>query len=266
MIYLNTQFRQSFVLLVLFAAFANLAFGQDTRRSAVSGSKNISARPEAAAVPVIFDGQNITCADLNASTDIRFAHITQNYELKLNFSDPNGSFAFTTGSGSFVEGPENGTRSVTVSSGSATVYSWSSQISITAVNVKIGNTSYVYPYAPSATSDSNLATGDHRGISHMTFCFGNAIAPTAGEGSVSGRVVDSSGVGIASATMTVVNAATGETTSVRTNASGYYTVGDLRVGELYMLHIAHKRYKFAEQERVVTLNDSLADIDFTANP
>ena len=89
---------------------------------------------------------------------------------------------------------------------------------------------------------------------------------SAGDGSISGRVVSSYGMGIANARMTVINGATGETTTALTNPFGYYTVDNLKVGELYLLQVAHKRYSFAEQSKTFTLNDSIADVDFVANP
>lgn len=264
--YFNVDFGRTIVVLVLFATFTNLAFGQKADALQFATSKTGAAQPEAFVAPVVFAGQNINCADLNASTDTRFSHIIDDFELKLDFSDPNGSFPFTTGAGRFVVGPQDGTKSLTVSSGSATVFSWSSQIVITAVNVKVGNTSYVYPYAPFFTRDTNLATGDNHGISHLTFCFGTAINPSAGDGSISGRVVTSYGTGISKASMTVVNAATGEASTAMTNPFGYYTIDNLKVGEFYLLYVVHKRYAFAEESRAISLNDSIADIDFVANP
>ncbi len=66
--------------------------------------------------------------------------------------------------------------------------------------------------------------------------------------------------------MTVINGATGETTTALTNPFGYYTIDNLQVGEFYLLQVAHKRYSFAEQSKTLTLNDSIADVDFIANP
>ncbi|MEO7674179.1 MAG: carboxypeptidase-like regulatory domain-containing protein [Pyrinomonadaceae bacterium] len=88
--------------------------------------------------------------------------------------------------------------------------------------------------------------------------------PTAADGSISGRVVDAFGDSVAKATVTLVNAATGETNAVRTDSFGHYVIRDLAAGGLYFLRVSHKRFVFTET-RTVTLNDNLADIDFVAN-
>lgn len=100
----------------------------------------------------------------------------------------------------------------------------------------------------------------------MLFCFGLPGNPTAGDGSITGRVVSAEGVGIRNARITVVHAVTGETVTALTNAFGYYSVGNLPVAELYVMTISHKRYTFAEKSRTLTLNDSFSLIDFVANP
>lgn len=262
----NTKIGPFIVLLVLTAAFSSLAFGQRSSKATVDTQLSL-AQPQASVAPVVFDHANINCADLNASGDARFAHIVTDFELKLNFSDPQGTFPFTNGSGRVVVGPQTPSRSLTISSGSATVFSWSSQIAITAINVKVGNTSYVYPYSPSASADTNLATGDHRGISHVTFCFGDPDGgTTAGDGAIGGRVVNSNGKGISNARLTLVNAATGETSMSMTNAFGFYVIENLGVGEFYVVQVSHKRHTFAESSKALTLSDSITDVDFVANP
>lgn len=259
--------------LLIIVAIAGSSFGQKLagELSSTRTVKNPVSAPTAAVAPVVFDGENIDCADLNnlhvnGQGDIRFSHILTNFELKLNFGDPNGSFPFTTGGGRIVVGPQDATKSVTIASGGATVSSWSSQLPITAINVKVGNTSYVYPYKPFRFSDTDLATGDNRGISHVTFCFGDPANPTAADGSISGRVVDANGRGIAKAQMVLINGATGEARIALTNPFGFYTIGNLDVNELYVLNVSHKTFRFAETQRTLTLAESLADVDFVADP
>jgi len=197
---------------------------------------------------------NPNCATLNGlhangSGDIRFSHIITDNELKLDFSDPNGSFPFTNAGGTHpreVVGPTSATHSVTISSGNAQINSWSSTIQITAVILKLGSDAYVYPYKPFATSDTDLDPSDvfpeaTLGLSHVTFCFGDPTGPTAGDGSISGRVIDASGIGIAKAQMVLVNGATGETKITMTSPFGYYTFAELDVNELYVLNVNHKR-------------------------
>lgn len=260
-----TNFRLSLALLLLVVASSNLVFGQSVRNRDGSDTKSGLAQPEAAVVSITFSGL-VDCADLNASTNSAFAHIIDNYELKLDFGTPNGSYAFAPAPGVSITGPQYPTRFLTVSSSGSTVHSWNSQVLITAVILKVGNQSVVYPYNPFATRDVDLITGIQQSISHLAFCYADSTAPTAGDGSISGRVVDSAGNGISRAQVSVVDAATGEATAVRTNSFGNYTIGNLAVGELYLLRVSDKRYVFAEDTRTLTLNDSLADVDFVANP
>ena len=87
---------------------------------------------------------------------------------------------------------------------------------------------------------------------------------TAADASITGRVVDANGAGISSARLTLVNAATGETKFAVTSLFGYYSFAEVEVGQLYMLNVAHRRYRFAETQRVVSLVDSMTDVDFVA--
>ena len=90
--------------------------------------------------------------------------------------------------------------------------------------------------------------------------------PTAAVGSISGRVTDSYGNGIAGARVMAVNGSLGLTNAVRSNSSGYYSFNDLPVAEFYLLTVEHKSYSFAESTRTFTLSEDLVGLDFTANP
>ncbi len=89
---------------------------------------------------------------------------------------------------------------------------------------------------------------------------------TAAPVSVSGRVVDWSGRGISGARINVVNPSNGSINSVLTNGFGYYTVDNLPAGEFYVVTVAHKRYTFTDDTRALSVNDDVANMDFTANP
>ncbi len=258
------SFRFYLTLLTLVAAFSNLTLGQSSQVE-VSDTKPGLAQPEASVVSITFNGL-IDCADLNASTNTAFSHIIDNYELKLDFGEPNGSFAFAPAPGVSIIGPQYPSRFLTVSSSGSTVHSWSSQILITAVIMKVGNQSVVYPYKPFASRDVDLITGVQQSISHLAFCYADSIAPTAGDGSISGRVTTSFGRAISGARLTLVDAASGETATALTNSFGYYTVDNVQVGRFYILNVAHKRYRFASPSQTISLMDSLTGIDFVANP
>ena len=242
-------------------------------------SKVDSPAPEASVTPIAFDGQNITCANLNAIPDSQyggaFTRIVDNDSLKLDFNSPNGMFQFrsyTSPQGQVVLTGNQPTpiRSVNISSSGSSVFSFSSQVQILAVNVKVGNTSYIYSYAypssPITYSDINLITGDHRGISHITFCYGLSVAPSAAPASLSGRVVDSNGRGIGGSSVSILDPESGARMSARSNPFGYYTFSSIPAGQLYIISISDKRYTFANDTRSLTLNEDLADMDFIANP
>lgn len=90
------------------------------------------------------------------------------------------------------------------------------------------------------------------------------LEPSAAPASISGRVSDPFGNGVAYARVDVLNASTGEVRAALTNGFGYYTVEGLNVGEFYMVTVSSKRYSFPSQ--FVSLDDNVAGLDFTANP
>lgn len=283
--YTHTRIGRSAVALLVIAAFAVSSFGQKLvgSGSIIRDVKNVVSAPNALVAPIKFPGPgpsgNPSCADLNAiqiptSPPGPFSHIISDNELKLDFSDPNGTFPFTNNPAPFpriVVGPQSATQSVTISSGSSQITSWSSTLQITAVIMKLGPDAYVYPYKPFKNSDTNLRPADvfpeaTQGLSHVTFCFGDPTTPTAGEGSISGRVVDANGMGISKAQLVLINGATGEARITMTSPFGYYTFMGLDVDELYVLNVSHKRYSFEETQRTITLLDNLTDVNFIASP
>lgn len=273
------HFGRYFVCLTLLAVFGTAIFGQKVEGGNDSNKKTkILAEsvfvPSASVDPVIFDNSNSDCEDLdflhmNGVGDVRFSHIITNWELKLDFTNPNGTFPFTTGGGRVVTGPQDATRSVTVTSSSSpsTVSSWSANLPITAVIVKVGTTTYAYPYKPFKFFDTLLATGDPLPIRYVSFCFAEPTGPTAGEISITGRVVDSNGHGLARAQMVLFNGVTGESKAATTSSFGYYTFDGLDANNLYVLSVSHKRFSFSENQRAVTPNGSnVSNVNFVALP
>lgn len=248
-------------IFVVLASLANFGLAQSPRNS---DSKLSAVRPEASVVSVTFSGI-VTCADLNGLNASPFTHIVSDFEFKLDFGTPNGTFPFSAGPGREITGPQYPSRSITVFSSGSTVSSFSSQVPITAVILKIGHNSVVYPYAPFTTGDTNLVTGIQQSISHISFCYAEPTNPTAGDGSVSGRVLRSNGAGIANARITLIDPATGEARVTVTSPFGYYSLTDLEVGKFYSLYVAHKRYTFAVSSQALSLGDSIADVNFVAN-
>lgn len=260
---ISIRFRTLLLGFIIAATATQLIDGQI--RKGVLKKVDVPITPviEAAVSPVVIEG-NVMCSDLNASTDPRFAYITSDNELKLNLGDPNGNYEFVNGTNTVVVGPEHPGKFVTIASGNATVSSWSSDIAISAVVVKVGSTSYVYPYDPSVSSDTNLATGDNRGISHVSFCYQFPI--TAAHTTISGRALNAYGRGISGARIQVLDLASGQTTYALTNSFGYYTAFNLEVGRSYILSASSKSYTFYESSKMVSLLDATEDVNFIANP
>ena len=89
------------------------------------------------------------------------------------------------------------------------------------------------------------------------------LPPSAAGVSVAGRVLTLGGQGIANATVTL-NEVDGTVHYVRTGSYGYFEFPDLAAGQTVIVSVRSKRGAFNPQ--VVSLNDSIADLDFVALP
>ena len=92
-----------------------------------------------------------------------------------------------------------------------------------------------------------------------------ALAPTAAGVSISGRVLDATGRGIALARLSLTDSS-GNTRTALSNPFGYYSFEDVEVGQHYVLSIGHKRYVFDPSVRVINVVDEILDLDFIASP
>jgi hypothetical protein len=99
--------------------------------------------------------------------------------------------------------------------------------------------------------------------SYSDWTAGEPLAPTAGNASVSGRVVDADGRAVSGAQVAMQNQQ-GNVIRALTNPFGYYRFESVPVGQTYLVTVQHKRFEF--QPRTINLNDDLADLDFTAEP
>lgn len=90
--------------------------------------------------------------------------------------------------------------------------------------------------------------------------------PTAAEVSIAGRVTTAAGAGIRNARVVVTGNTLVEPRVAQTGSFGYYTVEGLRAGETYVVTINSRRFTFQVPSRAVTLNNSVSDVDFTADP
>ena len=85
---------------------------------------------------------------------------------------------------------------------------------------------------------------------------------TAGEVTINGRVLDSKGRGLSYVRVLLTGGNLTEPKYATTNNFGYYSFAELDAGETYVVSAISKRYNFREPSKVVSLNQSLTDIDF----
>lgn len=86
-------------------------------------------------------------------------------------------------------------------------------------------------------------------------------SPSAATVTVRGRVLSSENRGVSGALVYLTDQ-NGTTRTARTNAFGYYRFHDVGAGAIYVFNVWSKRYTF--QPQVVTLNEEIENLDFTA--
>lgn len=89
----------------------------------------------------------------------------------------------------------------------------------------------------------------------------NQPAPIEVNASISGRVTDELGLGLAKVSVTI-DLPNGESRQVQTSTFGYYQVDGLPVGYAYTVRVWSKRYTFDIPLRVIDLVDNITDADF----
>ncbi len=119
--------------------------------------------------------------------------------------------------------------------------------------------------APSYNSGTLVCTVTQTVTSLSPFAVVQNLAPTAAGVSVSGRVASSDGMGIRNARLTLTRT-NGNVMQAVTGAFGYYRFDDIPAGETVIIGVSSKRYLFAQPTRVLTVNDAVDDVDFTAGP
>lgn len=122
-----------------------------------------------------------------------------------------------------------------------------------------------------STTGSSTSVGNRNAIIRtqqaevITCTFTNEVV-LAAPASIDGRVTDLSGRGLSNVMVRVTDLANGETSYVITNNFGRYSVGDLQVGGNYLVRVSSKRYVFSPDSRIITLNEDVVGVDFTAAP
>jgi hypothetical protein len=87
------------------------------------------------------------------------------------------------------------------------------------------------------------------------------VIPTAGEGSISGRVMTPDGRGLRNAEV-ILTDTTGNSLHVRSSSFGHYQFDDVELGA-YIISVSSKQYRFSP--RIITVSGALTDIDLTAD-
>ena len=111
---------------------------------------------------------------------------------------------------------------------------------------------------------TSTATDPNGNTSEFSACR-VVLGPTAATVSVGGRITTSSGFGISEARVSITDAK-GETRTVLTNQSGYYRFDEAEAGQSYIVSVSRKRYQFMPSTQVVSVNEDLSSVDFTALP
>lgn len=200
---------------------------------------------------VIVDG-NPSCTDLNIGSVTNFR--IQPPQAGVNTYAITGIGSVTT---NVVAAPTNATPSV-VSFNATSPF-------VRAFIVKAGNRANVYTYNPAVVAAVNLLSpidvnGNFPGLSHLDVCY--AIGTTAAHVTVSGRVLDSQGNPISSASVSTVTS-DGTPIAVRANSFGYFNLTDLEVGHIYIVNVRAKGYTFSPS--IVNVMDEVANLNIFSN-
>src|SRR5687768_798478 len=127
-----------------------------------------------------------------------------------------------------------------------------------------GNTAVRYPPGPDIILNNAANTFTVNNVSvYSDWTAGEPLAPTAANSSVSGRVLNEAGRGVAGAQVMMQNHA-GNVVWAMTNPFGYYRFVGVPTGQTYLIAPRHKWYEF--QPRTIAVNDDLTGLDFMAEP
>lgn len=117
--------------------------------------------------------------------------------------------------------------------------------------------------ATSRDTSSNWV--EYAGVTQFSPWAISGFAPTAAGVSVSGRVTSADGRGLRNVKISVTDQV-GNVRTALTSSLGYYQFEDIEAGQTVVIAIVAKGYLFANPTRIVTVQEELGDIDFTAEP
>ena len=116
----------------------------------------------------------------------------------------------------------------------------------------------------------NLYTYDARGgggnatIAGYSLNITTMAGPTAAPATVSGRVTNKAGRGVPRAVVTVSDF-DGQSISTLTNMFGYYNLTGITAGNVYILSVNSKKYKFNYSSQVINVLGNMTDVNFTVD-
>ncbi len=91
------------------------------------------------------------------------------------------------------------------------------------------------------------------------------LAPTAANVSIGGRITDNGKTSIPRAMVTLTDS-NGNSRTVISNLFGHYKFDEVQAGETYVLVANHGKYTFADNPRVISVEDNLSNVDFQTSP
>lgn len=89
-----------------------------------------------------------------------------------------------------------------------------------------------------------------------------ALAPSAANAEIGGRVITQNGRAIGKATLTITGGNLQSPVLAKTNPFGYYNFPNLEGGLTYTVTVSAKGYTFASPTRIISLQDAVNDADF----
>ena len=92
--------------------------------------------------------------------------------------------------------------------------------------------------------------------------FVNILSPSSATVTVGGRITNGTG-GVSKVTV-VMTKPDGSTQTALTNSFGYYQFKEVEIGETYIFSAVSKRYQFTPASQVLTIDDEIANLNFTA--
>ena len=98
---------------------------------------------------------------------------------------------------------------------------------------------------------------------HGGFWFPVALAPTAANVMLTGRVLDLNGGNVRRVRVVLTDTTSGEIRTAQTNPFGYYRFDGVEVGRVYIVRAESRVFQFTPDSYVFSLVDARDDLDFT---